>query len=349
MDTRGLTKGAKLLLIVVAMAITLSLVVLTPQPARAAISRDAFENCLLDRVNDERSARGIREVEMAYDLVPEVRDWSQWMRFHTFEHMPASLRDDILPASTTAWGENIAMHSWTDMPDCETIHQMWMHSDGHRRNILNSSVRYLAVGTYVDGSGWWATQLFFDASHYLASCEGTFCDDDTSIFENAIEKIAAEGITYGCNPPVNNLYCPDDRVTRGAMAAFLSRALDLPAVNGFDFADDDESVFEDDIERLAAAGITQGCNPPANTRFCPDAYVTRGQMAAFLARGLNLPGSNAVDFVDDDDSLFENDIQAIAAEGITVGCNPPANTHFCPGDYVTRGQMAAFLSRALDL
>jgi hypothetical protein len=39
---------------------------------------------------------------------------------------------------------------------------------------------------------------------------------------------------------------------------------------------------------LAAAGITQGCNPPQNNRFCPNDVVTRGMMAAFLVRGLDL-------------------------------------------------------------
>jgi hypothetical protein len=37
---------------------------------------------------------------------------------------------------------------------------------------------------------------------------------------------------------------------------------------------------------MAQAGITQGCNPPANTRFCPDNPVTRGQMAGFLRRAI---------------------------------------------------------------
>jgi len=35
-----------------------------------------------------------------------------------------------------------------------------------------------------------------------------------------------------------------------------------------------------------AAGITAGCDPPVNDRFCPDDVVTRGQMAAFLHRAL---------------------------------------------------------------
>ena len=48
------------------------------------------------------------------------------------------------------------------------------------------------------------------------------------------------------------------------------------------------SVFVGDIEGVAAAGVTRGCNPPGNDRFCPDDFVTRGQMAAFLSRALDL-------------------------------------------------------------
>jgi hypothetical protein len=72
------------------------------------------------------------------------------------------------------------------------------------------------------------------------------------------------------------------------MAAFLTRALGLIASGSVDFVDDDGSIFESDIERIAEAGITKGCNPPVNDRFCPDDLVTRGQMAAFLARTLDL-------------------------------------------------------------
>jgi hypothetical protein len=52
------------------------------------------------------------------------------------------------------------------------------------------------------------------------------------------------------------------------------------------FEDDDGSIFEDDIEWLAATGVTKGCNPPDNTQFCPNDFVTRGQMAAFLERAI---------------------------------------------------------------
>jgi hypothetical protein len=45
---------------------------------------------------------------------------------------------------------------------------------------------------------------------------------------------------------------------------------------------------------LAEEGITRGCNPPDNSRFCPDEVVTRGQMAAFMARGGELGSVPAV-------------------------------------------------------
>ena len=71
------------------------------------------------------------------------------------------------------------------------------------------------------------------------------------------------------------------------MAAFLVRALDLVDTgSGNWFIDDDESVFELDIDRLATSGVTRGCNPPVNDRFCPNQSVTRAQMAAFLRRAL---------------------------------------------------------------
>ncbi|MPZ53263.1 MAG: hypothetical protein GEU79_11115 [Acidimicrobiia bacterium] len=46
----------------------------------------------------------------------------------------------------------------------------------------------------------------------------------------------------------------------------------------------DEHLFHDDISWLADAGVTFGCNPPDNDRFCPDDGVTRGEMAAFMRR-----------------------------------------------------------------
>jgi len=171
----------------------------------------------------------------------------------------------------------------------------------------------------------------------------------SSTFYSDVSWLYDAGITKGCNPPSNTLFCPKEPVTRGQMAAFLTRALDLPAVVGGDwFEDDDGSVFENDIDRLAAAGITKGCNPPVNTRFCPNDPVTRAQMATFLARALELSSGSTVDwFTDDDQSVHSANINRLRTAWITFGCNPPTEDHFCPGADVTREEMAAFLHRGM--
>jgi hypothetical protein len=128
------------------------------------------------------------------------------------------------------------------------------------------------------------------AFHYSDSGGGDlFVDDDELFYANAADRLKTAGVTLGCNPPGNNQYCGERRVTRGEMAAFLVRALKLTDSGGGDlFVDDGGSIFEGAIDKLGTAGITQGCNPPTNDRFCPNANVTRGQMAAFLARSLGL-------------------------------------------------------------
>lgn len=180
---------------------------------------------------------------------------------------------------------------------------------------------------------------------------GRFTDDDDSVHETAIEAMAAAGITLGCNPPGNTMYCPDAAVTRGQMAAFLHRGFDglEPGPTTRAFVDTGTSEFEEDIAWLASVGVTKGCNPPSDDRFCPDQPVTRGEMAAFIVRALGLGDGPGPRFADDDASVFERDIERLAAAGITRGCNPPANDQFCPERPIVRAEMATFLIRALDL
>ena len=179
---------------------------------------------------------------------------------------------------------------------------------------------------------------------------GTFVDDNGSTQEPYIEAIFLDGITKGCNPPDNDRFCPDRSLTRAEMATMLTRALRLPPADQDYFTDDNGSLHQSSINALSLAGITRGCNPPDNDRFCPEGVVTRGAMAAFLVRGFGYtdPGAGDV-FVDDDASVFEGDIDRLATAAITRGCNPPSNTRYCPTAPLTRGEMAVFLTRALNL
>lgn len=109
----------------------------------------------------------------------------------------------------------------------------------------------------------------------------------THAFFRHIQKLRELGITQGCTAM---RYCADDRVTRGQMAAFLTRmkfgrSLHVLPGNGFEDATD-ASGFRVEIEKMKEQGITSGCSL---TQYCPASFVTRGQMAAFLIRAFFAP------------------------------------------------------------
>ncbi len=167
---------------------------------------------------------------------------------------------------------------------------------------------------------------------------GPFSDIAGSAFYHDILWLHEAGITGGCAP---SLFCPNASVTRAQMASFLVRALNLPAASQDYFTDDGSSIHEPNINALHEAGITGGCGDGA---FCPNDAVTRGEMASFLARAFDLPPATEDYFGDDDGSMHEANINAVKAAGIAGGCSAGS---YCPGSSVTRGQMAAFLHRAL--
>ncbi len=195
-----------------------------------------------------------------------------------------------------------------------------------------------------------AVRIFF-AEHYddylfraLPQCGvslGPFADVPSSgTFTEDIAWVKEQGIALGCNVE-GTMFCPDDLVTRGQMASFLSRALELPKPSRGYFKDDGHNAHEDNIDRLAEAGISNGCG---DRIYCPDDSVSRAQMASFLVRALGLepiPG----DVFGDTSGPHEPNINALATAGITKGCDADGK-RFCPHVPVTREEMAAFLHRA---
>ena len=119
-------------------------------------------------------------------------------------------------------------------------------------------------------------------------------------------------------------------------------AAELPP--GGTFVDDDGSLHEPNIEAIAAAGITAGCDA---THYCPGLPVTRAQMGSFITRALDLPIPTGNRFADVSGTHLEG-INATAEAGISVGCNADGSL-YCPNEHVSREQMASFLARVLGL
>jgi len=163
-----------------------------------------------------------------------------------------------------------------------------------------------------------------------------------------VETIFHNGITLGCG---NGSYCPESSVTRAEMALFLLRskhgsAWVPPAATGTVFSDVPIDHWAGAyIEALAAEGITLGC---AANRYCPQDLVSRAEMALFLLRtehgsGWAPPAATGTVFTDVPLGHWAGDfIEALAAEGITLGC---AAGLYCPAGNVTRSEMAIFLTR----
>ena len=116
-------------------------------------------------------------------------------------------------------------------------------------------------------------------------CQNRFGDvTDSSPYCGFIEKMAADGITTGCG---GGNFCPDTHVTRGQMAVFIEAALGNPPNSCQNRFGDvtGSSPYCGFIEKMADDGITSGCG---GGNFCPDAPVTRGQMAVFLVAAPSL-------------------------------------------------------------
>jgi hypothetical protein len=118
-------------------------------------------------------------------------------------------------------------------------------------------------------------------------------------------------------------------LSAAALALLLVPAVAIGATGDLEDVPDGHT-FENDIEWLASVGVTKGCNPPANTNFCRDDLVTRGQMAAFIHRLSNqvvdantaltagdadlLDGKDSLAFVGKDDFDSDGDGIVDAAE-----------------------------------
>jgi hypothetical protein len=174
-----------------------------------------------------------------------------------------------------------------------------------------------------------------------------------STHEENIDCIVAYGVATGYG---DGTYRPAVRTSRAQMASFVARTLDaagvvLPSEPPDAFTDDEAAeAHEHRINQLAAVGVIGG-NGEQGASYFPTTEMRRDHMASFLynayeaVAGEPLPdGPDA--FTDDEGNPHEQEIDALAAADVLSGTGGGL---YDPAGTVSRGQMASFLARFLDL
>lgn len=114
-------------------------------PAASAIT--SVESCFYNSINSERSSRGRARLALKSDLVTIARRHSQRMASDGRIYHNGNLGNEI-SGNWYAAGENVGMG-----PTCNSIHDAFMASTGHRNNILDSDYNQIGVGVAYDSDG----------------------------------------------------------------------------------------------------------------------------------------------------------------------------------------------------
>lgn len=145
-----------------------------------------------------------------------------------------------------------------------------------------------------------------------------------------------------CGPGQGMVWKVDPSVAADPATA---EACDPASVPGTTFDDIAGNIHREAIECAAWWGVVNGFSA---TQFGPNVDITRAQVASMIARalssaGVELPPAPPDAFSDDDGSVHETDINALAAMGIVLG---RTDGTFDPNTSVSRAEVTSLLARA---
>jgi uncharacterized protein YkwD len=162
-----------------------------PATSQASSVPDKITQQLFARLNAERQARGLASLRWDSSLANMAADWTQHMASSKdFSHRDLGTASSLPGiAKFSALGENIA---WVEGYPNEALqlHTGWMHSEGHRSNMLQPGFDSVGIAVVCSGGRAWATQNFgrLDNSDAPAMTSSTPP-------ENPIVATAADGLS----------------------------------------------------------------------------------------------------------------------------------------------------------
>jgi hypothetical protein len=184
----------------------------TPPPSSHPSAEDKL---LLDAANRERSAAGLAPLKWDDALATAARQHAQVMvsqnllLHQCLDEPPLDQRAARAGAVFSMIAENIAVG-----PNPETIHNGWMHSSGHRKNILNADVTAVGIATMRGSGGLFAVQDF------SRSVEALSLEQQE---EKVISLLKANGLPAADATGDARKTCSMDRGFDGAPASYAIR------------------------------------------------------------------------------------------------------------------------------
>lgn len=129
--------------------------------ARPALQWSFDEQALFEDANRERASQGLQPLHWDVTLALAAREHARLMAVeNVLSHRlpgepPLEQRGAQAGARFSMIAENVAVG-----PNAAEIHDGWMHSPGHRKNILNAEVTAVGIATIRGSGGLFAVQDF---------------------------------------------------------------------------------------------------------------------------------------------------------------------------------------------
>lgn len=157
-------------------------------------------------------------------------------------------------------------------------------------------------------------------------------------FYEAVKFASEKGITSGVS---ENMFAPNDKVTRGQFITMLCRAYGIEETTGDNFEDCGNTWYTGYLAAAKQLGISNGVG---DNKFAPEKEITREEMVTLIYNYLKLIGE--VDIDKEETSFKDNDsISDWAKAGVAFASgkgyvNGKGNNLFDPDGDATRAELA---------
>lgn len=146
---------------VMLVVLTLAITLLPATPAQAADTRsvERIQTLVERKINNARTARGLRPLRVNRRLEYWATDHAQYMaRNRVLVHDSLVRLRLEAPRLALRYSENIARNTASNA--ARRAHRMFMRSSGHRANILDRQATHMGVGVVKRGGTTYIVQRF---------------------------------------------------------------------------------------------------------------------------------------------------------------------------------------------